>query len=54
MTNKPGAFNTREVAVNKDPYEILGVQRSDSAGEIQKAYRRLAVLTPRMAAAQPR
>jgi curved DNA-binding protein CbpA len=28
--------------VDKDPYEILGVQRSDSAGEIQKAYRRLA------------
>jgi curved DNA-binding protein CbpA len=28
--------------VDKDPYEILGVQQSDSTGEIQKAYRRLA------------
>ena len=28
--------------MDKDPYEILGVQRSDSAGEIQNAYRRLA------------
>jgi DnaJ-class molecular chaperone len=28
--------------VDKDPYEILGVQRNDLDGEIQKAYRRLA------------
>ena len=28
--------------MDKDPYERLGVQQSDSAGEIQKAYRRLA------------
>jgi len=28
--------------VDKDPYEILSVQRSDSAEDIQKAYRRLA------------
>jgi DnaJ-class molecular chaperone len=28
--------------VDKDPYEILGVQQSDSAEDIQKAYRRLA------------
>jgi DnaJ-class molecular chaperone len=28
--------------VEKDPYEILGVQRNDSDKEIQKAYRRLA------------
>ena len=28
--------------MDKDPYEILSVQRSDSAEDIQKAYRRLA------------
>jgi len=28
--------------VDKDPYEILGVQRSDSGEDIQKAYRRIA------------
>ena len=28
--------------MDKNPYEILGVQRSDSAEDIQKAYRRLA------------
>jgi DnaJ-class molecular chaperone len=28
--------------VNKDPYEILGVQKNSSATELQKAYRRLA------------
>lgn len=28
--------------MTKDPYEILGVQRSDSAANIQKAYRKLA------------
>ena len=28
--------------MDKDPYEILGVQRSDSAQDIQKAYRRFA------------
>ena len=28
--------------MDKDPYEILGVQRSDSAQDIQNAYRRLA------------
>ena len=28
--------------MDNDPYEILGVQRSNSAEEIQKAYRRLA------------